>query len=79
MREVKVTDLRAHLPAFLAFVQAGEEVLVTSRGKVIARLVPPLDTRGEAKARLEELRRRCKIGDVVSPLEEPWEAQTDRP
>ena len=40
MREVHVTDLRNHLPAYLAEVQGGEELRVLSRGKVIARIVP---------------------------------------
>jgi antitoxin (DNA-binding transcriptional repressor) of toxin-antitoxin stability system len=33
MREVKVTDLRSNLPAYLAAVQGGEELRVVSRGQ----------------------------------------------
>jgi len=33
LRDVKVTDLRSHLPAFLAAVQGGEEIRILSRGK----------------------------------------------
>ena len=33
MREVNVTELRSHLPAYLCNVQAGEELVVTSHGK----------------------------------------------
>ncbi|RNC67185.1 MAG: type II toxin-antitoxin system prevent-host-death family antitoxin [Desulfuromonadales bacterium] len=79
MREVNVTDLRSHLPAYLGEVQAGEELLVTSRGKVVARLVPVRDERAAARERLVELRSKCRVGDVVSPLEVSWEAQGDRP
>ncbi|WP_298267415.1 type II toxin-antitoxin system prevent-host-death family antitoxin [Geobacter sp.] len=75
MREVNVTDLRSHLPAYLGEVQSGEELLVTSRGKVIARIVPARDEQAAARERLVELRSRCLVGDVVSPLEEPWEVQ----
>jgi len=36
-----VSKLKASLSAFLRRVKAGEEVLVTERGRVIARLSPP--------------------------------------
>ncbi|HEY8824698.1 MAG TPA: type II toxin-antitoxin system prevent-host-death family antitoxin [Candidatus Limnocylindria bacterium] len=38
---VSVSELRASLSEFLRRVKAGEEVLVTERGRVIARLSPP--------------------------------------
>lgn len=75
MREVNVTELRNHLPAYLGTVQAGEELLVTARGKVVARLLPPLDPKAAAKGRLKELRQLCRVGDVTSPIGERWEAQ----
>lgn len=78
MREVNVTDLRNHLPAYLGEVQSGEELLVTSRGRVIARIVPARDERAAARERLMELRGRCRVSDVVSPIGEAWEAQDDR-
>lgn len=77
MQEVNVTELRNHLPKHLSSVQHGNEILVTSHGKVIARLLPPLDTRLEAKKALTVLRKQCKIGDVVSPLNEDWDVDND--
>jgi len=77
MREVKVTELRSHLPAYLVEVQAGEELLVTSRGKVIARIVPARDERAAARERLAGLRGKCRVGDVISPLDMLWEANGD--
>ncbi len=38
MKEVNVTELRNNLPAYLGMVTAGEDLLLTSRGKKIARL-----------------------------------------
>ena len=35
-----VTELKAHLSEYLRTVKRGEEVLVTERGKPIARLMP---------------------------------------
>lgn len=39
-RVASVTSLKASLSAFLARVKTGEEILVTERGKPIARVVP---------------------------------------
>ena len=41
MKEVNVTELRQNLPSYLAKVQRGERIKVTSRGKVVAELSPP--------------------------------------
>jgi prevent-host-death family protein len=74
MKEVNVTELRNNLPAYLGMVKAGEELLLTSRGKKIARLTPVADERSGAKEKLAMLRGKCRIGDVVSSLNEKWEA-----
>jgi len=74
MKEVNVTELRNNLPAYLGMVTAGEELLLTSRGKKIARLMPVADERSGAKEKLALLRVKCRIGDVVSSLNEKWEA-----
>ncbi len=75
MHEVNITELRNHLPKYLLEVNKGDEILVTSHGKVIARILPPVDMRQEAKRKLRELRKHCKVGDVVSPIEDSWEAE----
>jgi prevent-host-death family protein len=72
---VNVTELRNHLPAYLVKVKTGEEVAVTLRGKVIARLVPEVDNCDAARKRLEAIRETSWIGDVVSPSGETWEAE----
>lgn len=73
MQEVKVTDLRNHLPAYLDLVQEGEELILTSRGRAIARLSPINDGRLNARKELVCLRGKSRIGDVVAPLGEKWE------
>ena len=40
MRTVQVAEAKAKFSALLASVEAGEEVLITRHGKVVARLVP---------------------------------------
>lgn len=79
MIRVSVTELRNHLPTFLGKVKTGEEVAVTSRGKVIARLVPEVDESNAARQRLETIRKESWVGDVTSPTGEVWEAAHDTP
>ena len=40
MRVASVSDLKAHLSAWLEWVKAGGEILVTDRGQPVAKLVP---------------------------------------
>ncbi len=49
MQSINTTELRNHLPKYLADVTNGDEILVTSHGKTIARISPVLDERLEAK------------------------------
>jgi len=75
MRHVKVTELRSHLPEYLGQVQAGEELVVTSHGKPIARILPSVDRREAAKKQLMVLRKKTSVGDVISPIGDPWGAE----
>lgn len=40
MKAVAVSELKASLSRFLAAVKEGEEIIVTDRGKPVAKLVP---------------------------------------
>jgi prevent-host-death family protein len=79
MIQVNVTELRNHLPEYLGKVKSGEEVAVTLRGKVIARLVPETDECSAARSRLAAIRCASWVGDVVSPSGDDWEAEHDTP
>jgi prevent-host-death family protein len=68
MTRVSVSDLRQNLPAFLKRVQAGEQLQITSRGRIIARIEPEGDPAEEARQWLLALRDRVSLGDVVSPI-----------
>jgi prevent-host-death family protein len=43
MKTATVRDLRNRYTSVLSWVSAGEEVLITQRGKAIARLIPEQD------------------------------------
>jgi prevent-host-death family protein len=55
MKIAAVSKLKARLSEYLNQVKAGNEVLITDRGKPVARLVPISRTRGvgESLARME--------------------------
>jgi prevent-host-death family protein len=78
MSKVNVTELRQNLPAYLVEVQNGKEIEVTSRGKVIARIVAGSEAHEQARERLLAARTRCRIGDVLSPAGTTWDAERDR-
>jgi len=40
MRTATVRDLRNHYTSLLGWVSAGEEIIITQRGKPVARLIP---------------------------------------
>ena len=78
MKQVKVTDFRAHLPKYLAQAAAGATVTVLSRGRPIARLVPAAGASEIAREKLVALRKGARIGDVISPLGVEWRATRGR-
>lgn len=43
MRTATVRDLRNRYTSLLAWINAGEEIVITQRGKIIARLIPEKD------------------------------------
>jgi prevent-host-death family protein len=73
--EVNVTELRQNLPGYLAEVKKGREIEVTSRGRVIARIVAGGDPHVEARERLLAARKHCVVGDVASPTGAKWDAE----
>jgi len=73
--KVSITELRQNLPAYLATVRKGDEIQVAVHGKVIARIVPEVDAAQAARQRLLALRKKSKVGDVISPSGDRWEAE----
>ena len=74
MKSVNVTELRQHLPAYLARVRRGERIRVTSRGQVIAEITPPVapeDDLAAARARLRNsvLRYDQPLDPIIDPSE----------
>ena len=74
---VNITDFRANLLTYLKEVQQhGEPITVTSNGQLLATVVAPIEQREFAQARLKALAKTAKINDVISPIDDPWDAMT---
>lgn len=60
MKTVSITDLKARLSRYLRAVREGEEVLVTDRGTVVAR-ISPVPAGEDPNARLRSLERTGRV------------------
>ena len=75
MRTVSISELKAKLSAYLDIVRGGDEVVVTDRGRMIARLVP-----GHAGQRHDSRRDELlKSGRMRAPLARLPKDFWDRP
>ena len=74
MEKVGVSTFRENLTKFLKKVQNGQAIIITSRGCEMARLVPIEDKMEESRAVLRQLGKNATIGDILSPIDEEWEA-----
>jgi len=67
MKEIGAFEAKNRLGQLLDWVEAGEEVVITRRGKVVARMLPPSMAfdreRGRrAAARIREMRKGVTLG-----------------
>jgi prevent-host-death family protein len=75
METIAVSKLRSKLMKVMSEVQSGASVSITSRGKVVARLVPPEFGRKSAKDKLRSIGKTAVLHDVLSPVGETWKAE----
>ena len=74
MKSISISELRANLMNTIKEIKKGKTIIITSHGKPVAQINPLPDRRKEAIAKLNALRKTIKIGDIVSPTGETWEA-----
>ena len=74
MEVIPVSELRANLMRVLTRIESGASITITSRGREMARLVPPENSMEEAREALKYLRKTAIMEDVLSPTGEEWEA-----
>jgi len=69
MREIGAFEAKNKFGQLLDWVEAGDEVVITRRGKVVARLVPPMGTFSrqaalDAAARIHARRKGVTLGGL---------------
>jgi prevent-host-death family protein len=74
MNMIAVSDLRANLMKVLKKINHGATINITSRGKIVAVLIPPAESSEKAKQELKELGKKAIIGDIISPIDGEWDA-----
>ncbi|MFZ5604123.1 MAG: type II toxin-antitoxin system Phd/YefM family antitoxin [Pseudomonadota bacterium] len=74
MLTVEISDLRANLLKYLEKASRGEQITVTTNGRILAIIVPPTDKKAMARKRLDDLSSTAKLHDVISPLGIRWDA-----
>jgi antitoxin (DNA-binding transcriptional repressor) of toxin-antitoxin stability system len=62
-----IRELRDHLSRYIRRIEAGERVLVTAHGRVVAEFVPPPSTRRSYSDGLERL---VAAGVITPPAED---------
>ena len=70
MTEVGAFEAKSRLGQLLDRVEAGEEIIITRRGKVVARLVPPglafdRERGHRAAERIREMRKGVTLGGLT--------------
>jgi prevent-host-death family protein len=74
MESIAVSELRANLMKILKEIEHGSTISITSRGMVVAKLVPPDYNRDRALKQLAKISKTAVIGDITSPIDTKWEA-----
>ena len=74
MKDVSISELRAHLLRYLQDARHGEQINVTSKGISLATLSPPTSQADKAGEKLRKLAQTAMIHDVISPIDENWNA-----
>ena len=74
MLTVNISELRSNLLKYLEKASSGEQITVTTNGKVLATITPPKNKKKLAKKQLAELAATARLHDVTAPLADQWEA-----
>lgn len=74
MLSISISDLRANLLEYLTKAQSGEQITVTSNGRLLATITAPTEQHDIAKKKLQQIAKTAIIGDVLTPTNESWDA-----
>ena len=74
MQTVNISEFRSNLLKYLEIANSGEPISVTSNGKLLATVTPPINRRELAREQLNALSVTAKIHDVINPVGSEWDA-----
>ena len=74
MKQVTISEFRANLLRYLKSVQRGEQMNITSKGAMLATLIPPVSQQKASKEKLAKLAKTAVIHDVITPIKNSWNA-----
>jgi len=77
MITLSVGKFHANMNTFLQLVQKGEVISLHLQGNEIAKIMPPSFAQSAVQQGLERLRQCAFVGDVLSPIDDPWHAASE--
>lgn len=76
MQTINISDFRANLLKYLEMASSGEQISVTSNGKLLATITPPANQKELAKQQLQALAATASIHDITSPADAEWDVMS---
>ncbi|MDZ7923231.1 MAG: type II toxin-antitoxin system prevent-host-death family antitoxin [Marinagarivorans sp.] len=74
MQTVNISELRSNLLEYLEKANNGEQISVTTNGRLLATISAPINKKTLAKQQLKELAAGAQLDDVVTPTDSEWDA-----
>ena len=73
MKKIPISEFRLHLKKTLNAVKLGREIIITSHGRDIAKIVQPGNNISEAEKKLEKITGTAVINNIIDPVSSDWE------
>ncbi len=67
-----ISDFRAHITKYLKLISKGKEIVITLRGKEVARVIPPENKKTTARKKLKQLSETAVIKNIIDPVSAEW-------
>ncbi len=76
MQTVNISEFRANLLKYLEIASSGETISVSSNGRLLATITPPVEQKEQAKKQLKSLAAKARVHNVTRPSGESWEVMS---
>lgn len=74
MESIALNQIQENVDEFLKKIRNGKFLLITFEGREIGKFVPTGGVMETARKKLEQIRKTAVVEDVLSPIDEEWEA-----